>query len=111
VTLFGRKVIRAYVTEDGKKPFVVWLAGLRDIKGKAIVWSRVRRLEEGNPGHCRSVGKGVHELKIDFGPGYRVYFGVDGPRLVILLFGGDKGSQDKDIAKAHLYWADYGRRK
>ena len=61
----------------------------------------------GNLGNIRSLGDGVSELKVDFGPGYRVYFGEDGPRVVVLLIGGDKGSQQRDIAKAKDYWRDY----
>ena len=61
-------------------------------------------------GHCEPVGAGVMELKIDVGPGYRVYFGQVGNKLVVLLNGGDKSSQSKDIKTAHAYWADYRRR-
>lgn len=106
-----KKEARIYTTEDGHIPFSDWLDDLRDIRGKAAVLTRIRRMEEGNPGHCRSVGEGVQEMKIDFGPGYRVYFGLDGTVLVILLCGGDKGSQSKDIKKAHRFWDDYRGRK
>ena len=96
-----------YVTEEGRCPFEDWLNGLRDVNGRAIVRKRLNRIRVGNLGNTRSLGEGVWELKIDFGPGYRVYFGEDGPRLVILLVGGDKGSQDRDIVKAKEYWKDY----
>jgi putative addiction module killer protein len=96
-----------YVTEDGRCPFEDWINGLRDVAGRAIVRKRLNRVRVGNLGNTRSIGEGVWELKIDFGPGYRVYFGEDGPKLVVLLVGGDKGTQDRDIAKAKEYWKDY----
>ncbi len=96
-----------YVTEDGRCPFEDWLMGLRDVAGRAIVRKRLNRVRVGNLGNTRSLGEGVWELKIDFGPGYRVYFGEDGPKLVVLLVGGDKGSQEQDISKAKEYWNDY----
>lgn len=67
----------------------------------------------GNLGDCKSIGDGVFELRISFGPGYRVYFGQDGPKVVVLLCGGDKRSQKRDIAKAKLLWMEYlyGRQK
>ncbi|HCU23444.1 MAG TPA: addiction module killer protein, partial [Deltaproteobacteria bacterium] len=71
---------------------------------------RIARIRKGNLGYCRDVGKGVTELKIDFGPGYRIYFGRRGNEIVVLLSGGDKKSQWKDIKAAHEYWADYRRR-
>lgn len=72
---------------------------------------RIDRLSLGNLGDGKPVGSGVQELRIDFGPGYRVYIGQDGARLILLLCGGDKSSQAKDIQAAHAYWADYKRRK
>ncbi len=98
-----------YETEEGRSPFGEWLRGLRDIQARAVIRKRLNRVRLGNLGHCRSVGDGVHELKIDVGPGYRVYFGLDGPIIVILLCGGDKGSQENDLKKARAYWADYRR--
>lgn len=71
---------------------------------------RVDRLEDGNPGKCDPVGLGVMELKINFGPGYRVYFGQLGTTVVVLLSGGDKDSQPRDIKRAHEYWNDYRSR-
>lgn len=106
-----KREARIYTMENGRAPFTEWLDGLKDIRGKAAVLVRVRRMEEGNPGHWRSVGHGVHEMKINLGPGYRVYFGMDGVQLVILLCGGDKGTQGKDIAKAISYWSNYRGRQ
>ena len=71
---------------------------------------RLNRLQLGNFGDAKSAGGGVHELRLDFGPGYRIYFGQDGKIVVILLCGGDKRSQQRDIAKAGTYWASYQRR-
>jgi putative addiction module killer protein len=96
-----------YLTEDGRNPFQDWLEDLRDIQGRAMVRKRLNRVRLGNLGAHRSVGEGVQELKVDFGPGYRVYFGEDGHKIVVLLCGGDKGSQETDIRRAKEYWKDY----
>ena len=80
--------------------FARWLRGLRDLRAKAIVQARVERLISGNPGDVRHVGAGVSELRINFGPGYRVYFQQRGAVLIILLAGGDKSTQAKDIRAA-----------
>lgn len=96
-----------YETSDGGYPFEVWLNGLKDVVGRASIRKRLNRIRMGNLGNNRNIGEGVWELKVDFGPGYRIYYGEDGPRLIVLLCGGDKGSQDRDIAKAKEYWRDY----
>ena len=83
-------------TEEFRK----WLGNLRDRTGRAIVLRRVKRFAQGNPGDARSVGEGVFELRIHVGPGYRVYFIRKGAEIIVLLCGGDKGSQQTDIAKA-----------
>jgi putative addiction module killer protein len=81
--------------------FSRWFEGLRDIKAQAIIQTRIDRLVlEGNPGHVEPVGEGVSEMKIDFGPGYRVYFVEHDDVLVVLLAGGDKASQARDIKSA-----------
>jgi putative addiction module killer protein len=80
--------------------FSAWLRTLRDAKAKAIIASRIRRLAFGNPGDVRSVGEGVSELRIHFGPGYRVYYVKRGAVLIILLCAGDKSTQDRDIETA-----------
>ena len=95
-----------YVAESGRCPFADWINGL-DRQSRALVRKRLNRLRLGNLGDARSVGDGVKELRIHVGPGYRVYFGEDGETLVVLLCGGDKGSQDDDISRAKRYWADY----
>lgn len=80
--------------------FSDWLTGLRDINARTRILVRIRRLELGNPGDVKSVGGGVSEMRVDYGPGYRVYFVQQGKTVVILLCGGDKPTQDKDIATA-----------
>src|SRR5947207_4824539 len=81
-------------------PFAAWIDGLRDLHGRARILARIERLGAGNPGDSASVGGGVVELRIDCGPGYRVYFVRRGRDLLVLLAGGDKGSQRRDIALA-----------
>ena len=107
----NRKELINYQDPRGQVPFDRGIKKLRDGRARSIVLARLDRLEMGNPGVHKSVGEGVKELIIDFGPGYRVYYGEDGMTIVILLIGGDKGSQDNDIKKAHGYWAEYKRRK
>ena len=104
------KEIQIYVREDGRSPFSEWLRNLQDVRARAKVRTRLDRLELGNFGDCRSVGEGVQELRIDYGPGYRVYFGQVGSTLVLLLCGGDKTTQTQDVETAKSYWRDYGRR-
>ncbi len=101
--------IRRYITSDGKVPFADWLDSLRDTNAKAKIISRLNRVTAGNLGDYRSVGEGVCELRIKYGPGYRIYFGLRGLTIVLLLCGGDKSTQDQDIQKAKEYWADYER--
>lgn len=87
--------------------FAEWIDNLRDRAGAAQVLRRLARLEQGNPGNVAPVGEGVSELKIDFGPGYRVYFGQRGQELVIILAGGDKSSQERDIKAAKRLWDEW----
>ena len=102
-----KQKIVVYETQDGKLPFWEWLRGLKDRKGRAVIQARIERVRLGNFGNCRSVGDGVQELKIYYGPGYRVYFGRDGSNIVILLCGGDKSDQKKDIVLAKELWREY----
>ncbi len=80
-----------------------------DTKARSIVLTRLRRVALGNFGDCKQLknATGIWELRIDFGPGYRIYFGKKGNSIIILLLGGDKGSQTRDIAKAEQYWLSY----
>ena len=105
------KVLKIFRTVNGKQPFIEWLTSLRDERAAARVKTRLARARLGNLGSTRPVGDGVQELKIDHGPGYRVYFGQVGNEIVILLCGGDKGDQDEDIKKAKEYWASYKKEK
>ncbi len=105
--LLGKAEIELRLYRRGRsRPFSDWLASLKDARAAAIVRSRLNRLRLGNFGDCKSVGGGVEELRIDFGPGYRVCFGRDGLVVVILLSGGDKKSQARDILAAQQGWKE-----
>jgi len=99
--------IRTYETAEGKVPFDEWLCGIRDRSTRARIEARIDRLALGNFGNCEPAREGVSELKMDFGPGYRAYFGLDGTTLVVLLAGGKKDTQDADMKLAREYWRDY----
>ena len=92
---------------DGTKPFRKWFFKLRDTEGRAHIRKRIRQAEEGNFGDYRYVGDGVFEFKISKGPGYRIYFGIDRDTLIIIISGGDKSSQTRDIEKAKGLWRVY----
>ena len=96
-----------YRTATGKIPYQDWLQRLRDKTAKAAVIRRIIRIELDDLGDHKRVGEGVSELRLDVGPGYRVYFGVMGKTVVVLLTAGDKSSQERDIARAKAYWKDY----
>lgn len=102
--------IEVYETDDGHMPFREWVERLRDDRARAQIVVRLNRMRLGNLGDHRAVGQGVSELRISHGPGYRVYFGRHGNKLVIILSGGDKSSQARDIELAQRYWKDYLRR-
>jgi len=102
--------VQEYLTEDGKSPFARWFEGL-DAIAAAKVAASLYRLEQGNFSKVKGVGSGVYESKIHFGPGYRVYFGKDGEKIVILLGGGSKKRQNSDISAALACWQDYKHRK
>jgi putative addiction module killer protein len=102
--------LRYYVAGDGRAPFEDWFAVL-DATAAAKVSVAVARLEQGNLSSAKTVGSGVLEFRIDWGPGYRVYFGRDGNAVVILLTGGTKKRQQLDIERAKAMWADYKRRR
>jgi putative addiction module killer protein len=99
-----------YLTEDGRNRFRTWLEELKDTEARARIRARINRIRLGNFGDSKSVGGGVSELRIPHGPGYRVYFGRQGNQVVILLCGGDKRTQARDIETAHVAWQDYLRR-
>ncbi len=98
--------VLVYSRSDGSEPFSDWLRGLRDGTARSRIRQRIARVRLGNFGDARSLGDGLFELRVHFGPGYRVYFGREGDRIVILLSGGDKGSQKRDIERAKRYWKD-----
>jgi putative addiction module killer protein len=100
-----------YQREDGYEPFTEWIRALRDGTARIRISARLRQLEMGNLGDAKPVGEGVSELRFHIGPGYRIYFGLRGQRLLILLCAGDKSSQSKDIEKAREYWMDWKRRQ
>lgn len=102
--------IAYYLTETNRKPFKEWLDGLKDMTARQKIRIRLDRVRLGNLGNNRFVGDGVYELKIDYGPGYRVYYALDGKTVVLLLLGGNKSTQEKDVAQAKTYWTDYKRR-
>ena len=99
-----------YLDRAGSSPFANWFRGL-DATVAARITTAIRRLELGNFSSVKGVGAGVFEFRIDFGPGYRMYFGKDGEAIVILLGGGTKKRQERDIATAHERWTDYKKRK
>src|SRR5579864_1776674 len=101
--------LREYLDKAGRSPFGRWFDDL-DATAAAKVTTALARIEQGNFSSVKGVGAGVFEHRIDFGPGYRVYFGKDGETLVILVGGGTKKRQDRDIATAHARWADYKKR-
>jgi putative addiction module killer protein len=103
-------VVREYLDSSGRSPFARWFDGL-NAPAAAKVTTALTRIEAGNFSSVKGVGAGVFECRIDFGPGYRVYFGKDGDTLVILVAGGSKKHQQEDIQTAHDRWKDYKRRK
>jgi putative addiction module killer protein len=101
------KEVLVFRTSEGRLPFDEWLRDLNDPNAVARILARLGRVRQGNLGDCKSVGEGVSELRVDYGPGYRVYFGQKGRTLVVLLCGGDKRTQDKDIRRARQFWHEY----
>jgi putative addiction module killer protein len=102
--------IRYYLARDGRSPFEGWFASL-DRTARVKVTAAITRLGQGNLSNVKGVGEGVLEYRINFGPGYRVYLGRDGEVLVILLTGGTKKRQQRDIEEATAMWADYKQRR
>jgi putative addiction module killer protein len=99
-----------YLDTDGHSPFSIWFNEL-DAQSAARITVALNRMEQGNLSNAKGVGAGVLEYRIDTGPGYRIYFSRDGARLIILLGGGTKRRQEKDIEAAQACWADYKKRK
>ena len=101
-------LVRRYCTVGGAEPFTEWFAGLKDRKAHARILARIEVLALGSLGDAKALRDGVWELRIDVGPGYRVYFGREGNAVVILLCGGDKSTQAKDIEQAKALLAELG---
>jgi len=101
------RCIREYITKDKKDPFGDWFESLKDAKTKATIDVRIGRLRLGNFGDAKGVGQGICELRMHFGPGYRIYYGLEGNAVILLLCGGDKGSRKRDIKKAVALWNEY----
>ena len=101
------KEIVVFRTSNGRVPFEEWLGDLDDKRAIARVLARLARVRQGNLGDCKPVGEGVSELRVDYGPGYRVYFGQKGRAIVVLLCGGDKRTQDRDIRMAKEFWREF----
>ena len=102
--------VKEHLDAEGNSPYAKWFNRL-NVTAAVKVTTAVHRMEQGNFSNVKDVGAGVYEYRIDFGPGYRIYFGKDRDRLVILLAGGTRKRQDADIAAAKGHWRDYKRRK
>ncbi len=102
--------IREYITTQGRSPYAKWFNGL-NARAAAKVATALVRMEQGNLSSAKGIGSGVSEYRIDFGPGYRVYFGKDGDLLIILPGGGTKKRQQKDIEADQALWREYKQRK
>ena len=102
--------LRIYITNAGRRPFEEWLAALGDRQARTRILARLARIEAGNLGDCKPLRDGVQELRIDHGPGYRVYLSRQGPVLVLLLCASDKGEQTRAIAQAIEYLNDWKQR-
>lgn len=101
--------ILVYCDLRGKEPFTKWLHGLKDRRGRKTVLLRIQRVRSGIFGDCKSIKgyRGLYELRIDYGPGYRIYFGKVGDQIILLLIGGKKGTQSRDIDLAAKYFFEY----
>ena len=103
--------LKIYETHSGTEPLTDWLKSLKDQKARIAIRMRLDRMRLGNFEYCEPVGEGVSEMKIDLGPGYRVYYGMIGRTIVLLLCGGDKKTQDKDIRRALEFFRDHKQRE
>ncbi|MFA6550909.1 MAG: type II toxin-antitoxin system RelE/ParE family toxin [Patescibacteria group bacterium] len=99
--------VQIYQDENGKLPFIEWLESIKDLIIKARIKNRIARIELGNFGDCKPIKAGIYELRLHFGSGYRVYFGKINNSIVLLLCGGDKSSQIKNIKQAIQYWKNF----
>lgn len=104
-------VVNEYIDGRGRSPYADWLGSLRDPRARAKIIMQVDRMELGLFGDTEPVGEGVNELRIHYGPGYRVYYAKDGQNIYLLLCGGDKSTQKKDIKQAKKYWSEHKQQK
>ena len=102
--------VRHYLTAAGDDPFDEWICALQDRQARIRIVKRIDRLERGLFGDVEFCGEGVWELRVDWGPGYRVYYARSGRQIILLLLGGDKRKQDQDIKRAKEYWHEYQQR-
>lgn len=107
IEIAEQKQVLFYSDKNGVEPLTKCRYNLRDSTGRLRILARLKRLEQGNYGDCQPVGNGVSELRLFFGSGYRIYFAEEEYNIIILLCGGDKNSQSKDIEKAKEYWKEY----
>ena len=109
----GKLEVDAYRTSSGKEPFTDWLASIRDKTTRGRIEKRMDRVEDGNMGDYRRLGTNLYELRLDFGPGYRIYFSVfseSNSKIILILCAGDKSSQTRDIERAKKYSLDVKQR-
>ena len=102
--------VRLYITSDGHRPFEEWVESIRDIKTQTKILDRIPRVRRGNFGDSRHLDGGLYELRIHYGAGYRIYLGEVDSQTVLLLWGGSKRTQRRDIQRARTYWEDFKRR-
>ena len=108
--MHSKKILRVYQTKNQKEPFTKWLLSLRDVTARAKIRARLDNLMLGHYGDCKNISDGVKELRLHTCSGYRVYIGEIDDVIVLLLCGGNKSSQKKDIEKAKKYWHDFQER-
>lgn len=106
----NRKLIRIYKSETGSRPFEKWLKTVKCLKTRGKIRYRIDKLEMGYYGDCKTLSNGLKELRFNFGPGYRVYFAEVDEIIIVLLFGGKKDTQSRDINLVKKYWDDLRRR-
>jgi len=102
-----QKQLKIYVTRNGRKSFVEWLEAIKNKNDRYRIKERLDRVALGNMGDCKRLSGGISELRLHFGPGYRIYFGEENNMIILLLCGGNKSTQKKNIKTAMSYWADY----
>ena len=103
--------LKHYVNSSGDDLFGAWLDSIIDIRTRSRIAARLLRLNNGNFGDCKPVGEGVWELRVDSGPGYRIYYAIDNGKVILLCEGGDKRTQKSDIKRAIVRWQDWKERK